>query len=435
MIDNTHIYNLKAVMYEVGLSAATLRAWENRYGLLKPQRSGGGHRLYSRQDIEMLKWLVQKQNEGLSISHAVEMWKSFHEVDQLNLLETLAPALDVTTGEGTLDGLRERWISACTAFDDQAANRTLDQAFAIAAPETVCTEVLQKGLAQIGAGWYGGSIGVQQEHFASAIAIRRVNNLMAAVTPPIRTGHILAACPPGEAHDFILLLVTYLLRRAGWDVIFLGGNVPLEDLESTIQITKPVLVLSAVQTLNSAASLRTMSEYLMTQGIPLAFGGGIFNLAPASIKCISGYYLGSDLVIIPKMVEKLIAASPSMPIAQSVSPEYAQTLKIFLQNEAVITRHIGAQMQTELIEPAYLEIANANLTRMVASALILGDINLLDHSIEWLNGLLENRGFSASVVLQFYTAYLQAIQRNLGDEGKVILGWLSRLKSLQWLKA
>ena len=47
-------------MHEVGLSAATLRAWERRYGLLKPQRSAGGHRLYSRQDIEMLKWLVEK---------------------------------------------------------------------------------------------------------------------------------------------------------------------------------------------------------------------------------------------------------------------------------------------------------------------------------------------------------------------------------------
>jgi hypothetical protein len=177
-----------------------------------------------------------------------------------------------------------------------------------------------------------------------------------------------------------------------------------------------------------------MSEYLMTQGIPLAFGGGIFNRAPASIKSISGYYLGSDLVIVPKMIELLIATSPSMPIAQSVTPEYARTLKIFLENEAVITSHVGAQMQSEIIEPAYLEIAIANLSRQVASALILGDINLLDPSIEWLNDLLENRGFSGSVVVQFYLAYQHAVERSIGDEGKVILGWFSRLKSLQWLE-
>ena len=58
MIDSTPIYNLKAVIQETGLGPETLRAWERRYGLLKPQRSPGGHRLYSQYDIDMLKWLV-----------------------------------------------------------------------------------------------------------------------------------------------------------------------------------------------------------------------------------------------------------------------------------------------------------------------------------------------------------------------------------------
>ena len=64
MSDSTPIYNLKAVMQEVGLSAATLRAWELRYGVPKPQRTAGGHRLYSRQDIEMLKWLVEDKKKA-----------------------------------------------------------------------------------------------------------------------------------------------------------------------------------------------------------------------------------------------------------------------------------------------------------------------------------------------------------------------------------
>jgi DNA-binding transcriptional MerR regulator len=64
MADQTPLYNLKAVTNEVGLNPATLRAWERRYGLLKPKRTPGGHRLYSRQDIEMLKWLVERQKEG-----------------------------------------------------------------------------------------------------------------------------------------------------------------------------------------------------------------------------------------------------------------------------------------------------------------------------------------------------------------------------------
>ena len=82
MADQAHIYNLKAVIKEVGLSPARLRAWERRYDLLRPQRSAGGHRLYSRQEIEMLKWLAERQREGLSISRAMALWKSQQAKDQ-----------------------------------------------------------------------------------------------------------------------------------------------------------------------------------------------------------------------------------------------------------------------------------------------------------------------------------------------------------------
>jgi DNA-binding transcriptional MerR regulator len=428
MIDHNHIYNLKAVTHEVGLSAATLRAWERRYGLLKPQRSPGGHRLYSRQDIEMLKWLVQKQNEGLSISHAVEMWQRLHEGDQNSLVYTLAPAAEISFGEGMLDELLGQWIAACTAFDDQAANRVIDQAFAIAPPETICTEVLQKGLAQIGEGWYTGSNSVQQEHFASAIAIRRIDSLLAAAPPPTRAGHILAACPPGEEHDFILLMVAYLLRRSGWDVVYLGANVPLNDLDSTIQSTQPTLIISAAQTLESAASLRKMSEFLETQQVPLAFGGGIFQQTPESIHSISGHYLGDSIAMISEMVERLVTTLPAMHTALPISREYAQTLDKFNHNQTLIINEVASATQSMSVETAHMEIANTNFTHMIGSALTLGNINLLDHSIIWLNGLIENRGLSQSGTVQFYAAYQKTIESYLGEDGAIIRDWLSKFQ-------
>src|SRR4030042_6292506 len=272
MADNTPLYNLKAVITEVGLSPATLRAWERRYGLLKPMRTPGGHRLYSRQDIEMLKWLVERQNEGLSISRAVELWNRLKSSEQ-NLTRERITTLP---GETILDELRAQWLAAFLAFDDETANHVLDQAFSISAPEIICTEILLKGMAQFGDRWYTGSATVQQEHFASAIATRRVNALLATATAPTRSGRILAACPHGEEPDFILLLFTYLLRRRGWDVVYLGADVPIEDLDTTIQSTAPELILSSAQTLNEAASLRRMAEFLIIKGVPLAYGGGGF---------------------------------------------------------------------------------------------------------------------------------------------------------------
>ena len=72
----TPIFNIKAVVAQTGLNPATIRAWERRYGLPKPQRTRGGHRQYSQRDVDMLNWLIARQEEGMSISHAVELWNS-----------------------------------------------------------------------------------------------------------------------------------------------------------------------------------------------------------------------------------------------------------------------------------------------------------------------------------------------------------------------
>ncbi len=70
------IFNLKAVVKETGIKPDTLRAWERRYGMPAPQRTTGGHRLYSQRDVDLLHWLLARQAEGMSISRAVEMWEN-----------------------------------------------------------------------------------------------------------------------------------------------------------------------------------------------------------------------------------------------------------------------------------------------------------------------------------------------------------------------
>lgn len=413
-------------MKEVGLSAATLRAWEFRYGLPKPQRTAGGQRLYSRQDIEMLKWLVARQNEGLSISHAVELWKSQSATEQAAPVVGDGQVLLPGPGQDVFDELWQKWLAACLAFDDLAANRILDQAFALAAPETICVEVLQKGLAKLGQLWYNGSLSVQQEHFASAIALRRLNSLLAGVVPPSRPGRIIAACPPAEAHDFSLLLVTYLLRRSGWDVVFLGSNVPLQDLDITMQVVSPALVVSAAQTLNAAASLQIIAESLAQQGVPLAYGGGIFVTTPEITHSISGYYLGSEILQVPQQVDRLLKVSTQILSAQPISTEYSRVVQLYKEKKAQIVSIVNTDLRIRQLDPFLQEAAVEDLSKAIESALTLGDINLLDKTSDWLNGLLINHGFPLTLLQQLYTAYQQSLQRALPGEATLILAWLER---------
>ncbi len=181
MISKSHTFNLKVVLKETGLAADTLRAWERRYGLPAPERTAGGHRLYSQHDIETIKWLIRRQAEGLSISRAVDLWNEklasgsdpLADPDQ-QISTTLTP---YPLADTNLDSLREKWIQACTDFNESAAEQVLNQAFSMFPMEVVCMEVLQKGMSEIGTLWYENKASVQQEHFASGLAMRRLDAL------------------------------------------------------------------------------------------------------------------------------------------------------------------------------------------------------------------------------------------------------------------
>ena len=126
MVSTTPAFNLKVVLKETGIAADTLRAWERRYGLPMPQRTAGGHRLYSQRDIETIKWLMTRQAEGLSISRAVDLWNEqiASGTDPLAGL-ALQPdhpstqLLPSTSRPKQLStSLRAQWVDACLNFNE-----------------------------------------------------------------------------------------------------------------------------------------------------------------------------------------------------------------------------------------------------------------------------------------------------------------------------
>src|SRR5215216_4343739 len=137
MVSTTPAFNLKVVLKETGLNADALRAWERRYGLPVPQRTAGGHRLYSQRDIETIKWLMKRQQEGLSISHAVDMWNErlasgadpLAESAQKASFSPVVLPVPYQSPDTTIDMIRAQWIQACLEFSESVAEQTLNQAF------------------------------------------------------------------------------------------------------------------------------------------------------------------------------------------------------------------------------------------------------------------------------------------------------------------
>lgn len=430
---HTPTFNLKVVARETGLKPDTIRAWERRYGIPSPERTPGGHRLYTQHDIDTLKWLIARQHEGLTISRAVELWRMLEAEGQDPLYTVpsykgaaIEASLVGQVAGDMLDDLRQAWVEACMYFDEQRAEAIITQAYGLYPAEVVGIEVLQKGLALIGEHWYAGKASVQQEHFASALAMRRLEALIAATPPPTRAGRIIVGCPPGEDHAFAPLLITFLLKRHGWDVIYLGANIPTARLAETIQTTKPQLVILSAQQLHTAATLLEAAHEIYDLGVMLAFGGRIFSRQPGLDGHIPGHYLGDEIGAVPETVSQIMTASLSPIAPQPLPPEYQTALHNFRENHVYVEAAVLQQLEPDKIQ-ARLSQANADLSRSVMAALALGDMSLLDDDIDWLCGLLANYEAPVETLRRYLAAYHHAVGEYMGPEGDLIMGWLSHV--------
>ncbi len=432
-------FNLKAVVNETGLKPDTLRAWERRYGLPHPDRTAGGHRLYSQHDINTLKWLIARQDEGLSISRAIKLWRRLLKANRDPLTDPeFAPAVSSALSAeeappvafpirkgNAVEEFRRNWIEACLIFDEQSAERLLSQAFALFPIETVCFEILQRGVAEIGMGWYEGDVSVQQEHFASALAMRRLETLLASTPAPTRHGRVLAACPADERHTFSLLILTLFLRRAGWDVIYLGANVPTDRLNATLATAKPHLVIMSAQTLYTASTMLSMSLLLQRERIPSAYGGAVFNYLPSLRNYLPGYYLGATIENVPQVVEQLLTSAPPQSTYKVAPREYTIALDHYRMRLASIEAKVWQLLDTAE-QHAFLRNANKDLSQNIIAALTFGDMSLLSTNIEWVKGLLINYHYRMphEIMRTYLSAYHQAATIYMDERGDLIIRWL-----------
>jgi MerR family transcriptional regulator, light-induced transcriptional regulator len=214
-----------------GVTPELLRAWEQRYGLLRPERSSGGFRLYSTDDELRVRRTTDLIAQGLSAAEAARLSSGDDTGDDA---EASPLVLDLT----------EQLRQAMTDFDSAAAHAALDRLLGTFSIRYVITDVLIPYLRDLGEGWAQGSVTVAQEHFASNLLRGR----MLAIAREWGDGGPAAAvlaCLPGEAHDLGLIFFGILLGRRGWRVTFLGADTPFDTIETGAPGLHPTLIVLA----------------------------------------------------------------------------------------------------------------------------------------------------------------------------------------------
>lgn len=244
-----------------GVSPELLRAWEQRYSLLRPSRSAGGFRLYSDEDERRVRLTSDLIASGLSTGEAAR------QALQADISTPLA--IDGLLVEDLAGRLRE----ALDAMDAEVAHLAFDRLLASVSIPTVLGEVVLPYLRELGDRWATGEVSVAQEHFASNLIRGRLLGLArdwGAGEGP----NVLLACPPGEAHDLGLIVFGIEVARRGWRVTFLGADTPIATIEATARRLRTELVVLAVsdpaRALEEATAIRSLAAVT-----PVAIGGSV----------------------------------------------------------------------------------------------------------------------------------------------------------------
>jgi len=223
---------ISAVERRTGISQATLRAWENRYGLAPSRVTAGGHRRYTPNDVARLRSVQQLVAQGVPAGEAARSVLSLAGERHL-------PHLDLPHGTG-------RWArelaTAAVDLDGPATRGLLREHLAAHGVLITWDTVLRPVLRAIGDQWPEVPHGVAAEHMLSHIATVVLGETVRR-PPGVGDRSVLLACAPGELHDLPLYALWAALDVTRAEATLLGARTPVEPLVASAERHRPDVVV------------------------------------------------------------------------------------------------------------------------------------------------------------------------------------------------
>ncbi len=246
--DDSAQYLIRTVSKRSGVKSDLVRAWERRYQAVNPVRTAGGHRVYTDQDIARLKLLNEATNNGHSISQIAQL--SLDDLKQLikeelpaSNQESIAEPVKTTSTAGTRDryeiaqAYNDKCYAAVLAFDAQALESHFENAIVELGSEAFIEFLLSPLLTKIGERWKTGELRPVHEHMTSSV-IRSLTYILRNNNPcPPNAPRMIVSTPIGQLHELGALLAAIMAELCGWQVTYLGANLPAEEIAAAVRYT------------------------------------------------------------------------------------------------------------------------------------------------------------------------------------------------------
>lgn len=293
---------IRTVAALTGVNAVTLRAWERRYGLLRPLRTPKGHRLYTQRHVEQIRRVLALTRSGVAISQVREA-----------LQAEAAPAGGRRGGGAWLES-RKRMASAIAAYDERTVEALYEEALGLYPIERVIRMLLMPLLEELGARWSKVAGGVAEEHFFSAYLRNKLGARFHHRRPLESGPRLLAACVPGEHHELGLLLFALAAHDAGMRVVMLGANVPFAEAGAAARRAQcEALVLSSSIEPEAGTFFAGLARLVAALNRPVFLGGGTALRHEREIHAAGAIALGGAIDAGVQRVAAQLNASKERP--------------------------------------------------------------------------------------------------------------------------
>lgn len=259
-------YKIKEIEVLTGIKAHTLRVWEKRYNLLNPSRTDTKIRTYSDQDLKNLLNIAVLYEYGWKISKIAALSDS----EIADLVENETKSIAASSAVVNL------LIQSLINNNNYEFERILDDSILREGFYKTYLDNILPFLNRIGILWTTGSINVSQEHFASNIIRQKLIVAIDKVTTKANSSiDYILFTPEGEPHEMSLLFYHYVLKKKGQNIIYLGTNVPEQDLYAIIESVKPKGLVTSLVRSSDITNTTSYFKRLNKLNIPI-FGRGWF---------------------------------------------------------------------------------------------------------------------------------------------------------------
>lgn len=288
-------YNIQTVSQMCGLSTHCIRAWEKRYGAIKPSRSDNGRRLYSELELNRLLMLGKLSSLGNSISLIANLpdneletlldkmtnGKSFGNVPVVSISKSLVEP------KTYLNNL----FMALHAWKLDILTHELNKASMDLTCKDFALEVVAALFRKVGEYVHSGKMNIAQEHTLSAITKFFIGRRIAQHYRSENSNKIkiTLATPKGEHHSIGLMLASLLMAEHQLNFVYLGEDLPEESIADAARATKSDVVLMAFSPAYASRNKNINDVcYTMRKLIPseteIWVGGSVSNLNMSTMR-------------------------------------------------------------------------------------------------------------------------------------------------------